>query len=448
MGSRSAWKTCIFKVLWPVATVLLIASPCPSRAALTPSEATCRQRVGSVGRGLLRDLQKAITKCRDQVSKGALPAMTDCSVEPGTASRIAKVEGQVGAKIAAACADPWWRSSCSAARATAARRPPISRAVSSTRTRSRRSRWLTSVYGTTGSLPDAQQKCQAAVSKQGKKFVVQAAQADHALQGHGRSRHARTDHRLWRRGRHRGQSRRRQAATKIAAKCPDATVADHRLRQALHRRHHRRRARRLHPRPAHRPRRHVDRGRVRLGSRAAPPRWRSRSPIPSTECVKGPLSRCRAGDYLLANDRIRVVVQDLQRNLFGIGQFGGQIIDADLRAHRPRSRARQLRGVGDLDQHREHRPLHVAARSSTTAATAGRGASAPPASTTCSTSSTRARSSPASASPSRPRPTTSICRSRSMTDYILEPGAQLGARRDDGAEHSAPRRSASSSAST
>ena len=42
------------------------------------------------------------------------------------------------------------------------------------------------------------------------------------------------------------------------------------------------------------------------------------------------MSRCRANDYLLANDRIRVVVQDIQRNLFGIGQFGGQIIDGDL----------------------------------------------------------------------------------------------------------------------
>ena len=48
------------------------------------------------------------------------------------------------------------------------------------------------------------------------------------------------------------------------------------------------------------------------------------------DCVGGPMSRCRTNDYLLANDRIRVVIQDLQRNLFGIGQFGGQIIDGDI----------------------------------------------------------------------------------------------------------------------
>ncbi len=51
---------------------------------------------------------------------------------------------------------------------------------------------------------------------------------------------------------------------------------------------------------------------------------------PHEDCVGGPLSRCRTNDYLLKNDRIRVVVQDVQRNLFGVGQYGGQIIDADL----------------------------------------------------------------------------------------------------------------------
>jgi hypothetical protein len=48
------------------------------------------------------------------------------------------------------------------------------------------------------------------------------------------------------------------------------------------------------------------------------------------DCVGGPLSRCRVNDYILRNDKIRVVIQDIQRNLFGIGQFGGQIIDGDV----------------------------------------------------------------------------------------------------------------------
>jgi hypothetical protein len=48
------------------------------------------------------------------------------------------------------------------------------------------------------------------------------------------------------------------------------------------------------------------------------------------DCVGGRMARCRVNDYLLHNDRVRVVVQDIQRNLFGIGQYGGQIIDGDL----------------------------------------------------------------------------------------------------------------------
>jgi hypothetical protein len=48
------------------------------------------------------------------------------------------------------------------------------------------------------------------------------------------------------------------------------------------------------------------------------------------DCVGGPMSRCRVNDYLLKNDKIRVIVQDVQRNIFGIGEFGGQIIDGDL----------------------------------------------------------------------------------------------------------------------
>ena len=50
----------------------------------------------------------------------------------------------------------------------------------------------------------------------------------------------------------------------------------------------------------------------------------------AVDCVGGRLARCRVNDYLLSNDKVRIVVQDIQRNLFGIGQYGGQIIDGDL----------------------------------------------------------------------------------------------------------------------
>ncbi|MCH8815987.1 MAG: carboxypeptidase regulatory-like domain-containing protein, partial [Chloroflexi bacterium] len=48
------------------------------------------------------------------------------------------------------------------------------------------------------------------------------------------------------------------------------------------------------------------------------------------DLIEGPMSRGRLGDYLLANSEIQVVIQDIERNIFSVGQFGGQILDADL----------------------------------------------------------------------------------------------------------------------
>ena len=48
------------------------------------------------------------------------------------------------------------------------------------------------------------------------------------------------------------------------------------------------------------------------------------------DLIEGPMSRGRTGDFLLANSEIQVVIQNVQRNMFSISQFGGQIIDADV----------------------------------------------------------------------------------------------------------------------
>jgi hypothetical protein len=57
------------------------------------------------------------------------------------------------------------------------------------------------------------------------------------------------------------------------------------------------------------------------------------------DLIEGPMSRGRTGDFLLANSEIQVVIQNIQRNLLNVGQFGGQIIDADL-----------VRGPGDPER--------------------------------------------------------------------------------------------------
>jgi len=50
----------------------------------------------------------------------------------------------------------------------------------------------------------------------------------------------------------------------------------------------------------------------------------------SGDLIGGDMSRGRLGDYYLANGEVQVVIQQPQRNLLSVGQFGGQIIDADL----------------------------------------------------------------------------------------------------------------------
>jgi len=51
------------------------------------------------------------------------------------------------------------------------------------------------------------------------------------------------------------------------------------------------------------------------------------------DLLTGPLAHNRKGDYMLENDVARFVVQDAnQRDLHSVGQFGGNIIDAELRA--------------------------------------------------------------------------------------------------------------------
>lgn len=66
----------------------------------------------------------------------------------------------------------------------------------------------------------------------------------------------------------------------------------------------------------------------------APPRARARRITAESDLIQGPLAHSRLGDWLLENDVARFIVQDApQRDLYAVGQFGGNLIDAELRAH-------------------------------------------------------------------------------------------------------------------
>lgn len=50
-----------------------------------------------------------------------------------------------------------------------------------------------------------------------------------------------------------------------------------------------------------------------------------------SQLIAGPMSRGRLGDVLLVNDRLQAIIQQPGRAMFGIGTYGGTIIDADVR---------------------------------------------------------------------------------------------------------------------
>jgi len=88
-----------------LATLVTGTIPGAAHAALTPDQASCRKRVGKESRSLLKKVQKALAKCRDKMSKGQLPLITDCTTEPSTATKITKATGKLVAKVTGSCAD-------------------------------------------------------------------------------------------------------------------------------------------------------------------------------------------------------------------------------------------------------------------------------------------------------------------------------------------------------
>jgi hypothetical protein len=72
---------------------------------------------------------------------------------------------------------------------------------------------------------------------------------------------------------------------------------------------------------------------VRRSFAYAPPRARARRITSEADLIHGPLAHSQLGDWLLENDVARFIVQDApRRDLYAVGQFGGNLIDAELRA--------------------------------------------------------------------------------------------------------------------
>lgn len=61
------------------------------------------------------------------------------------------------------------------------------------------------------------------------------------------------------------------------------------------------------------------------------PRAEARLASIDSDLLQGPLARSSSGDYVLENDNLRVIIQKPSRNWFGLGTYGGNIIDASAK---------------------------------------------------------------------------------------------------------------------
>ena len=67
------------------------------------------------------------------------------------------------------------------------------------------------------------------------------------------------------------------------------------------------------------------------GTEPEEPRAKAREATSANDLLQGPLARSSEGDYVLENDLLRVIIQKPGRNWFGLGTYGGNIIDASAK---------------------------------------------------------------------------------------------------------------------
>lgn len=317
---------CVARLALVLGCALMLAAP--AAAELDAGQQACQKEVGRQGRSYFKSVTRSLRRCRDLIARGALPPGTDCTIESATAAKLARAESQLGKGLAKKCtntalADLVFGDACYGA-ATVADLTACQADVHLEQA----SRLVGTLFDASGPVTGAPRTCQKNAALQATNFafkkldLVRACKDDVARGALPADTDcdAATSTKV--------DKLRTTIAGKIGGFCPDAAVAglafgapctgvttSNNLVGCLVGSHDD----------------GVDRlvvteyGRgpggtanVKLVTSAA------------TECVKGPLARCRNGDYLLANDKVRVVVQSIQRNILNVGQFGGQIIDADL----------------------------------------------------------------------------------------------------------------------
>jgi hypothetical protein len=317
------------KHLLSVVALSLVVSP--AWAVLTPDQAKCQKNAAAATRSLFKVVAAALEKCHDKVSAGALPAATDCSLDIETAAKIAKARAKIGTKVPAACPDAViagvvFGGDCTGLATGSA----VGTCLADTH-EDQALDLMTTLYDASGAVGAPQVSCQKTTAKESIKFAVNRLKTlgkckDKVSAG---KLPATTDCTTEPKTALKVSKAEAKVVAKITSACPDSSVAALSFGSpcagvtttaglsACAVSAHRTAADALVV---------VEYGQSAAGGAALAKQITD----PVADCVRGPLARCRAGDYLLENGKIRVVVQNVQRNLFGIGQYGGQIIDADL----------------------------------------------------------------------------------------------------------------------
>ena len=355
----------------------------PVQGALTPDQLLCQGKVAKSGRTYVKTRVKALSACQDAINAGTLPVGTDCTLETKTAAKLTKAEDKFRDKVASGCGDPVVASlafggSCAGVTTVAALQDcQLDEHVAGA------DALITAAYNDDGrrvclgganigvacnvnadcpastcvlnrtvgaciggpndglacreaancpsgacALSEAQQDCAKDLSKA---LVKLAAKRQGLLQkckkDVGKDKAPLSTDCIAA-----AQSKIDKALAKavagIEASCPDAVTASMKFGGACTLQTD---DAALAACGACTVNRNTDELILsEHGSSASGGTAQLKQITNTADCVGGPLSRCRANDYLLRNDKIRVVVQDIQRNLFGIGQFGGQIIDGDI----------------------------------------------------------------------------------------------------------------------
>jgi hypothetical protein len=320
LRSRRAWSAVAAVVL----SVLLAA---PALAELAQPQQACQAEVAKQGRTFFRSTSRALRRCKDRIAKGSLAEGTDCSLEPSTANRIGRARGRVAPAIARRCTDAVvgelvFGDACYGS-ATVSELAACEVEVHE----GEALRLIDTLFDAMGTVTGAQRDCQKNAALQAERFAFRKHDLLRACKDNVAKGRVPADTDCEAQSAAQLTNVRGAAAAKIAASCADATVASmafaapctgvtttNQLVGCLLGSHDD----------------GVDRLLVAEYGRGPGGSALVKQITDGAECVKGPLSRCRVGDYLLANDKIRVVVQGTQRNILNVGQFGGQIIDADL----------------------------------------------------------------------------------------------------------------------